>query len=123
MPISIRLNVDNLFEERVIDEFYDVENVKRKLSQPSRVMTETANVSIVIFPYYNDRGINQITPINNSNFYNRILSNVRHSRDPESIFKDVSFLIKNASAYQIAYTNSEKAYKLLKTIVYNKGKI
>ena len=117
MPISVRNNIDDLNEENTVCDSLDGEKINRKLFITSNRITEIPKIDIIIFPNYNENGINSIIQIKNSNLYNKVLNNVRHSRDCKTLFVDIGILVKNSNAYQINYTNSANAYSLIESVL------
>ena len=117
MPISVRDNADVLNKDNMVGEFIDGEKISRKLFICNRIIKETPKINVIIFPTFNNEGINRILPIKKGELYREILANIRHSNDPKTIFTDISNLIKTSQAYRISYTNSESAFQLIKSII------
>lgn len=115
-PIALRNNLDKNNEDTI--SFTDDAVMKnRKLVMPREKVNKFEKTDLILFPKYSPLAENFSKKIQGAELFSSIMNNVRASKNISSLYNDIRILSKNSIAYEIHYSNSENAYKLINDIL------
>ena len=113
MPLPMR-NVTNLhYNECFIAQTIDSDDIMRTLYSPPKYANHFKSIDIVVFPKYGADSINRIEKMTQAEAFNKIIKNIRAYDEMKTMFIDIKNLATNCDCYNIQYSSSDSAYKLL----------
>lgn len=121
MPLPMRmcrvkdLNIDKFFVGQTID----TDGILRTLYMPPKRIDCLCPIDAIVFPKYGRDKLNRIEKISKAEAFKNIINNVSSYAEMKTMFLDVKKLALNSDCYEMEYSSSESAYKLLLDQVLN----